>query len=138
MYVTFKNLAAGNAIFDQLSFLRFISRSCMIPPQCQCCSLFVALPSLHTSTTDELLYTYNWIGSSLGLHLLYLMTPALLSCYNTGDLFHYIYLVTYLQYYKILVLHLNLSLKYSCACVFAFFLPFSVFLLLLLLLLLVF
>ena len=99
----------------------------------------VRSPSLspHLYYRRTTVYLYNWIGSSLGLHLLYLMTPALLSCYNTGDLFHYIYLVKYLQYYKILVLHLNLSLKYSCACVFASFLPFSFFFLLLLLLLLV-
>ena len=31
----------------QLPLFSFIGMSCMIPPHCQCCSLFVALPHLH-------------------------------------------------------------------------------------------
>ena len=37
------------------ALLSFISMSCMTPSQCQCCSLFIALPSLHAPLPYELL-----------------------------------------------------------------------------------
>ena len=66
----------------QLPFISFISMSCMIPSQCQCCSLFVAFPSLHTSTT-------RWAaGYQTGWHPCWVQTSLLSCCTPSWLHFH--------------------------------------------------
>ena len=69
--------------------------SCMTPPQCQCCSLFVALPSLHIFTTrwttgyqlDDISVAASFLIILLvDLHLLHWHILTTIYCYTEPQL----------------------------------------------------